>query len=132
LAANALGAAGVQSGTAYLRCRESRVTALHRARLLEARDDTTEITNVFTGRPARSLLNRFSRELGPLNPSAPDFPLAAGALAPLRAAAEAHGSSDFSPLWAGQAAPLAGAEDACEYTRTLWQETLARLSSLHR
>ena len=102
----ALGAAAVQVGTAYLFCSEARVSAPHRTALLTTESETA-LTNVFTGRPARGIVNRALRELGPLSPLAPAFPLAAGALAPLRAAAEAAGSGDFSPLWAGQALALA-------------------------
>ncbi len=64
------------------------------------------VTNLMTGRPARGIVNRVMREIGPMSDVAPDFPLAAGALAPLRAKAEAQGSGDFSPMWAGQAASL--------------------------
>jgi len=105
-AALQLGAAAVQVGTAYLFCPEARISAPHRAALMTAGDNTA-LTNVFTGRPARGILNRAMRELGPISPLAPTFPLAGGALAPLRAAAEAQGSGDFSPLWAGQAVALA-------------------------
>ena len=103
-----LGAAAVQVGTAYLFCAEARISAPHRAALMAA-EDNTALTNVFTGRPARGILNRAMRELGPISPLAPAFPLAGGALAPLRAAAEAQGSGDFSPLWAGQGVALARA-----------------------
>jgi nitronate monooxygenase len=118
-AARALGASAVQVGTAYLRCTESRITAPHRRALAEARDDSTRITNLFTGRRARGIVNRLMRELGPIDQSAPPFPLAAAALAALRAKAEAAGSGDFSPLWAGQAAALAGPTDATDLTRDL-------------
>jgi nitronate monooxygenase len=77
------------------------------------------LTNLFTGRPARGLVNRFMRELGPINPAAPQFPAAANAVTPLRAEAERRGSSDFSPLWSGQAAALAREVDAAELTRSL-------------
>ena len=63
------------------------------------------LTNVFTGRPARGIQNRLVREVGPLSVDAPAFPYATAGTAPLRAAAEALGSGEFSPLWAGQAAP---------------------------
>ena len=105
-AAFALGAAGVQMGTAYLWCPEAKISAPHRAALRSARDDGTAVTNLMTGRPARGFVNRIMREIGPISDVAPEFPLAAGALAPLRAKAEAQGSGDFSPLWAGQAASL--------------------------
>jgi nitronate monooxygenase len=102
-AAFALGAAGVQIGSAYLRCPESRVIAPARVALAQARDDSTVITNVMTGRPARGVANRVMREVGPISPDAPAFPHAATGLAPLKAAAEKLGSIDFTNLWAGQA-----------------------------
>ena len=106
VAALALGAAGVQLGTAFLLCPEAKPLPPHRAALRMARDDSTVITNVFSGRPARRLINRAIRELGPISQLAPEFPLAAGALAPLHAKAQAQGSGDFSPMLAGQAAAL--------------------------
>ena len=106
-AAMALGAAGVQVGTAYLCSHEATTSALHRAALQSEAARHTALTNVFTGRPARGIVNRAMRELGPISPLAPAFPLAGGALAPLRAGAEAQGSGDFSPLWAGQGVALA-------------------------
>jgi len=129
-AAFALGAAGVQLGTAYLWCPESRISAPHRSALKTARDDGTALTNLMTGRPARALINRVMRELGPISDVAPEFPLAAGALAPLRAKAEAQGSGDFSPMWAGQAAALGRALQATELTKKLAAEALERLRAL--
>ncbi len=131
-AAVALGASGAQVGTAYLFCPEAQVSALHRAALKFATDDSTALTNLFTGRPARGVINRAMREIGPLSADAPAFPLAGGALAPLKAAAEAKGSSDFSSLWAGQAASLGREMPAAELTRRLAQETVERLASLAR
>lgn len=101
-AAMALGAAGVQVGTAYLLCPEATTSAVHRAALKSDAARVTALTNVFTGRPARAILNRVVRELGPMSGAAPAFPLAAAAIMPLRAKAESLGSGDFSPLWAGQ------------------------------
>jgi len=129
-AAFALGAAGVQMGTAYLWCPEAKISAPHRAALKSARDHDTALTNLMTGRPARSIVNRIMRELGPISDVAPDFPLAAGALAPLRAKAEAQGSGDFSPLWAGQAAALGRAMPAADLTRTLAAEALEHMRAL--
>jgi nitronate monooxygenase len=100
-AARALGAAGVQVGTAFLLCPEATTSKVHRAALASDAASRTALTNLFTGRPARGIVNRIMRELGPIGP-APEFPLAVAALAPLRAKAEAAGSGDFSPLWAGQ------------------------------
>src|SRR5258705_3708957 len=124
-AAFALGAAAVQIGTAFLFTPEAKISAPHRAALHEARDDGTAVTNLMTGRPARGLVNRVMREIGPVNEIAPAFPLAAGALAPLRAKAEAQGSGDFSPMWSGQAAALGREMPAAELTRTLAVEAAA-------
>ena len=129
-AALALGAAGVQIGSAYLHCPESRISAPHRAAIKTAGDDGTALTNLMSGRPARGVMNRVMREIGPLNAIAPDFPLASGALAPLRAKAEAAGSGDFSPMWAGEAAALGRAMPARELTRTLAAEAQALLNRL--
>ena len=132
VAALVLGAAAVQVGTAYLRCPESLIHTLYREALRHARDDATVLTNVFTGRPARGLLNRFIREVGPMNAEAPAFPLATGAIAPLRAQSEAAGKEDFSPLWAGQSAALAPEMPAAAFTRTLAEEAAGLLSRLSR
>jgi nitronate monooxygenase len=131
-AAFALGAAGAQIGTAFLWSPESKISALHRDALAHATDDGTALTNVMTGRPARGIVNRVMRELGPMAAITPEFPLAGGALAPLRAKAEAQGSSDFSPLWAGQAAALGRAMPAGELTRALAAEALDLLRRLGR
>jgi nitronate monooxygenase len=125
VAALALGASAVQIGTAYLFCPEAKVSEAHRAALDSAADEDTMVTNVFTGRPARGIVNRLMREIGPMSPDAPAFPLAAGSLAPLAAGA-AH-RSDFVALWSGQAARLATPQSAGDLTRRLAAEALARL-----
>lgn len=119
VAAMALGASGVQVGTAYLCCPEATTSALHRAALKSEAARHTALTNLFTGRPARGIVNRLLRELGPMSEVPPAFPLATSAIAPLRAKAEAQGSGDFSPLWSGQNA--SGCKDipAAELTREL-------------
>jgi nitronate monooxygenase len=101
-AALALGAAGVQIGTAYLLCPEATTTRVHRDALASPRARHTALTNVFTGRPARGILNRLMAELGPISSEPPAFPLATAAVVPLRLKAESRGSGDFSPMWAGQ------------------------------
>ncbi len=118
-AAMRLGAAGVQVGTAYLLCPEATTSAVHRGALKSGDSHVTALTNVFSGRPARGIVNRMMRELGPISELAPAFPLAAEAVAPLRAKAEALGRGDFSPLWAGQ--NTSGCEEvrASELTRRL-------------
>ena len=101
-AALQLGASAVQCGTVFLRCPEATTSALHRAALESAAAAHTALTNVFTGRPARGIVNRLVREQGPMSEVATAFPSAAGPVSVLRAAAEARGSSDFTPLWCGQ------------------------------
>jgi nitronate monooxygenase len=120
-AAMALGAAGVQVGTAYLLCPEATISPVHRAALKSEGARHTALTNLFTGRPARGIVNRLMRELGAINDAAPAFPLATGAIAPLRAKAEAQGSGDFSPLWSGQNASGCREIPAGELTRSLAQ-----------
>jgi nitronate monooxygenase len=127
-AALALGAAAVQIGTAFLFCPEAQLAPLHRQALKTAGAGQTAITNVFTGRPARVIVNRVVRELGPMSNAAPAFPRAAGALAPLRAKSEPAGSDDFIPLWCGQAAHLGRERGAEELTRELAAETLRRIA----
>jgi nitronate monooxygenase len=129
-AAFALGAAGVQIGSAYLRCPESIISAPARLVLAQARDDATVLTNVMSGRPARGITNRIMREIGPISPDAPAFPHAATALAPLRAAAEKLGRVDFTNLWTGQAVPLSREMPAAEMTRELAAAALARMWQL--
>lgn len=119
-AAMALGAAGVQVGTAYLLCPEASTSAVHRAALQSEAARHTALTNLFTGRPARGIVNRFMRTFGPMNEAAvPRFPLATSAVAPLRARAEALGMDDFSPLWAGQHADGCREMPAAQLTRQL-------------
>lgn len=118
-AAMALGAAGVQVGSAYLLCPEATTSAVHRAALQSPAAGHTALTNLFSGRPARAIVNRLVRELGPLSPLAPAFPMAVGALVPLRSHTEALGISDFSPLWCGQNASGCRAVAAAQLTREL-------------
>jgi nitronate monooxygenase len=114
-----LGAVAAQVGTAYLLCPEATTTAVHRAALASAAVYVTAVTNVLTGRPARGIVNRVIRELGPMNASAPRFPLAAAYLAGLRAAAEKSGRNDFSTMWCGQNAAGCAEIPAGELTRRL-------------
>ena len=118
-AALALGAAAVQVGTAYLLCPEATTSAVHRQALKSKQAQHTTLTNLFTGRPARGIVNRLMRELGPISDKAPAFPLATAAIAPLRAKAESQGSGDFSPLWAGQNTSGCVELPAAEVTRSL-------------
>ena len=118
-AAMAMGASAVQVGTAYLLCPECTTSEIHRAALQSEAAQHTALTNLFSGRPARGIVNRFMAELGPINNAVPDFPLASSAVAGLRSAAEQQGFGDFSPLWCGQNATGCQAIPAAELTKQL-------------
>jgi nitronate monooxygenase len=120
-AAKTLGASAVQVGTAFLTSHEATTSALHRQALMSDAAKHTALTNLFSGRPARGIVNKFMRDFGPLNPEAPAFPLATSAVAPLRAAAEANGQSDYSPLWSGQNASDCEALPAADIAHKLLQ-----------
>ncbi len=128
-AALSLGAVAAQVGTAYLLCPETKTKPIHRAALKSEAAKHTAITNIFTGRPARSIVNRIIREIGPVNENAPAFPLASAALSPLQKQAESRGVDDFSPLWCGQ--NFSGCQDipAAELTRKLAVYVMADLKS---
>jgi nitronate monooxygenase len=128
-AALALGAAGVQLGTAFLFCPEATISGPYR-QALRNREAHTVVTNVMSGRPARGLVTRLIRDVGPISPLAPPFPHASTAVAPLRAAAEARNSGGFSPLWAGQAFALGREMSAFELTNLIARETLAVVDRL--
>ncbi|MEP6390572.1 MAG: nitronate monooxygenase family protein [Halioglobus sp.] len=129
-AAFALGAAGVQIGTAYLFTPESLISDLYRAALREARDDQTALTNIFTGKPARGIVNRIMREVGPMSDRVSAYPAAGSSLAPLRQKAEAAGAADFTSLWSGQSASLARETGSGELTRQLAADAQRRLKAL--
>lgn len=129
-AAFALGAAGVQIGTAFLRTPESKISAIIRQSLAQGDDGSTAITNVMTGRAARGIVNRAMREMGPVTAEGPGFPHASAAFGPLKTAAEKTGSSDFTNLWAGQAVALGRELPAEDLIRALAEEALQRLRAL--
>lgn len=129
VAAFALGASGVQMGTAYLFCPEANVSPVYRRALEQVAETGTTVTNLFSGRPARGILNRYVTEAGPLSEAALAFPYAATLVAPLRAASEKTGSLDYMQLWAGQAAGLVTAMPADQFTRKLAVDALSRFAS---
>ncbi|MGL5668982.1 MAG: NAD(P)H-dependent flavin oxidoreductase [Shewanella sp.] len=127
-AAMAMGASAVQVGTAYLLCPECSTSSIHREALQSDAAQHTALTNLFSGRPARGIVNRFMAEMGPINDAVPDFPLASSAVAGLRAAAERQGFGDFSPLWCGQNASGCQSIPAAELTRQLALGLMGSLS----
>lgn len=112
-AAFALGADGVQVGTAFLRTRQSAATAGHRAAIAAAADTDTVLTRAMSGRLARGIPNRAMRELEAGGMIAP-FPAQNWLTGAFRAAAAASGDADLVSLWAGQAAGLARLDDAAD------------------
>lgn len=118
-AAMALGAGGVQVGTTYLLCPEASTSAVHRSALKSEAARNTVLTNLFSGRPARSIVNRLIRDIGAMSDAAPAFPLAAPAIAPLKAKAESLGSGDFTLLLCGQNPSGCREIPAAELTRSL-------------
>lgn len=128
VAALNLGASAVQIGTAYLFTPEATISSIHRAALNSEAAQETALTNIFSGRPARGVMNRIMREIGPMTKKAPPFPHAVIALAPLKHFTEKQGSPDFMSLWAGQAAGLCRRDlNAYELTKELEKEALSLL-----
>jgi nitronate monooxygenase len=124
-----LGASAVQLGTVYLFCPEAKLAKVHHAALRQAQESQTALTNLFTGRPARGIVNRIMREIGPVSAVAPAFPTAGGALMPLRAKAEPQGDGGFQNMWAGQAVGIKHDLPAEALTRQLAEESLKKLIS---
>ena len=121
----ALGAQAAQMGTAFIPCPESGAFQVHKDALLAAKEDDTRITEKFSGKPARGLVNRFMREMEKA-PQLP-FPAQNSVTGKLRAASAKAGNADCVALWSGQAAPLSRRMPAAELIRTLEQETIAAL-----
>ncbi len=118
-----LGATAVQIGTAYMLCSETKTSQIHRAAIKSDTARHTAITNLFSGRPARSIINRVIREIGPMNSTVPEFPLASNAITLLRKQAELRGLGDFSPLWCGQNASGCKEVSAAVLTKELMADS---------
>ncbi|SFS15901.1 nitronate monooxygenase [Microbacterium sp. cf046] len=110
-AAFALGAAGVQVGTAFLRTRQSAVPESHRAAIADATDTSTVLTRAMSGRLARGIPNRAMREIETIGMIAP-FPAQNWLTGAFRSVAATQDRGELLSLWAGQSAPLATREDA--------------------
>ena len=131
-AALALGASGVQMGTAFLTCEEAGIPEAYKQAILGARESDTRITRAFSGRSARGIVNRFMTEVeraGGADAILP-FPLQNSLTRPLRAAAAKAGRAEFLSLWAGQGVSLARREPAAALVRRLADETGSVLQRL--
>lgn len=132
-AAFALGASAVQLGTVYIQCNQSLASDLYLQALANSADNSTALTNVFSGKPARGILNRVMRELGPMSDEVPVFPHAGAAMQPLRVSSEQRGLDDFSSHWSGQSANLGPRhEDAGELTKLLIGDAQRVIEALGR
>ncbi|NKB21839.1 MAG: nitronate monooxygenase [Alphaproteobacteria bacterium] len=121
-AALALGACGVQMGTAFLSCPEAGVHPSYKQALLNAEDDTTTVTKTFSGRPARGLRNRYINEMESSNAPILPFPLQNSLTGTLRKAAAEANDTDFMSMWCGQAASLSRGLPAAELIETIVAE----------
>jgi nitronate monooxygenase len=131
-AALALGAKGVQLGTAFLGSPEAAIDPLFRRTLHEPRAAHTQLTRAFTGRPARAIATRFIREMAADAANTLEFPLQYGLTAPLGRAAASKNDPEFLAMWAGQSAPLVRTLIAAELIETLELETERALHRLAR
>ncbi len=129
-AALALGAAGVQLGTAFLTTAESGAPAVHRAALMASDGSDTRPTPAFSGRPARGIVNRYVEMMEKHEAELPDFPLMNTVTGPLRKASAEAGTADFYALWSGQAVGLNRELPAAELVERLVEETRAALARL--
>ena len=126
----ALGAQLAQLGTAFLPCPESGAPQVHKDLLLKATEDTTRITEKFSGKPARGLANRFIEEMAAKGAPQLAFPAQNSVTGKLRQASAKAGKGDFVSLWAGQAAPLARALPAAALIARLEAETVESIQKL--
>lgn len=122
-AALALGASGVQMGTAFLLAEEAATSELHRRAIGRSDDESTEVTAAVSGRPARAIVNRYVAEMAPHAAELPDFPVPMAVSGPLQRASAARGDDAFAAMWTGQASPLASPGRAADILHRLIAQT---------
>ena len=126
VAAQKLGAAAVQLGTAFLTCPESGAPAAYKNALIAAKTDTTVITRAFSGRPARGLANRFIAMVAGKEDAILPFRQQNDLTRPMRNASGQQGIPDFISLWAGQGVARVRQLPAAELVRSLIEESSVR------
>jgi nitronate monooxygenase len=126
-----LGAAGAQMGTAFLSCPESGIPAAWRDALMNARDDQTRVSRIYSGRHARGIVNEFMRRLTPAAAEIPPYPIQNALTGPIRRAAGQANRPEYLSLWAGQAASMSRGLPASELFAALVQETQSALRPAH-
>lgn len=127
-AAFALGASAVQMGTAFLSCPESSIHPLHRKLLLNATDESTRLTNAFTGRMARSIQNQFMRDMETNHFPVLEMPNQAMLTNDIRDAGKKQNNADYISLWSGQASRLCRELPAAELFNTLVKQAISKKS----
>lgn len=131
-AAQALGAQAAQMGTAFLVCPESAIAPAYRQALAQAQETDTRLTRVFSGRPARGIVNPMMGALAADEDTVPPYPVQNALTGPLRRAAAAQGRASHLSLWAGQGVPAARVLPAAELVRTLeieWHAARQKLAA---
>ena len=126
-AALMLGAAGVQMGTAFLSSPESGISAAWREALRGAKDDSTRVSRIYSGRHARGIVNEFMRKLTPVVDDVPPYPIQNALTQPIRQAAAKAGRGEYLSLWAGQGAAMGRGIPAAELFAALVRETYEAL-----
>ncbi len=127
----ALGAAGVQMGTAFLGCPEAPIADAWRRALESAPAEETHLTEAMSGKAARAVRNRYIEEVEALGEPYLPYPAQYSVSKDLRAAATERGDPDFMAMWAGQGVGLIRNRPAAEFVKDLVEETgqlLARLT----
>jgi nitronate monooxygenase len=121
-AALTLGADGVQIGTGFLATAESGASEIHKAALQSPAARTTVLTRLFSGRPARGILNDLVRDLAAAEDQVPGYPVQNALMKSIRSGAYAQCDVEHASLWAGQAANLARRQSAGDYLTALIAE----------
>lgn len=129
VAALSLGAKGVQIGTAFLACKQSNASTLHRKILHSPKAENTLLTKSFTGRLARGTLSTIATHTSNYPQQIAPYPLQGLFLRPLRKAAIEQGRVDLISFWSGQSAPLIKHRDAGELFENLVEESEAIIKS---
>lgn len=129
-AALILGAQAAQLGTAFLCCPESGIHSSWKQRIQQARDDSTRLTRVFSGKYARGIVNEFMEQLRPFEQEMLPYPIQNALTAEIRQTAAKNDRMEFMSLWAGQGAPMVRPLPAAQLVKTLAEELHSVLPNL--
>ena len=118
----------MQMGTAFLSSPESGISQAWREALRGAKDDSTRVSRIYSGRHARGIVNEFMRKLTPVVNDVPPYPIQNALTQPIRQAAAKAGRGEYLSLWAGQGAAMSRGIPAAELFAALVRETYDALS----